>query len=104
MSTPVIAPLRQWPGAEKRHARKVDREYTGTEWQPIRTCPSDRRVLLCNAKTGWVWAGATTNALNIPTHWMPLPVAPGADPGDAPSPEVGISALHARRKGDYDGD
>lgn len=55
----------------------------GADWQPIKTAPKDRSIVLANATqvSQGQWAGryfAWGYSAN-PTHWMPLPAAPGFD-------------------------
>jgi hypothetical protein len=60
-------------------------------WQPIKTAPAGRDILLCWAGTsemrvgydngrGWLCDGVSFDA--EPTHWMPLPEPPA---GGAPA-------------------
>ncbi|MPS99503.1 MAG: DUF551 domain-containing protein [Pseudomonas sp.] len=49
-------------------------------WQPIETAPEGKSVLACNA-LGYVGRAILLNGkwehIGKPTHWMPLPAAPG---------------------------
>jgi hypothetical protein len=79
-------------------------DRTGDAWQPIATAPQDRTYVLLWVKTRW---GKLADALPLagwgqhgywycvngdeavsqvkPTHWMPLPPAPGSQ-ADTDSP------------------
>lgn len=50
-------------------------------WQPIETAPAGKSVLACNS-LGYVGRAILLNGkwehIGKPTHWMPLPAAPGA--------------------------
>ena len=75
-------------------------------WQPIETAPRGPRVLVwspdigrCVASAGWrnetpdlVQWEVVNNIVCTPTHWMPLPPTPGAEPVPAAS-EPGNEAL-----------
>jgi hypothetical protein len=54
-------------------------------WQPIETAPAGKSVLACNA-LGYVGRAILLNGkwehIGKPTHWMPLPAAPGAPAGE----------------------
>lgn len=64
-------------------------------WQPIETAPEGVMILCANMKAtlardwayvGWIAGGKICgNRMDMPTHWMPLPAAPGAPA--APSAE-----------------
>jgi hypothetical protein len=76
-------------------------------WQPIETAPKDANVLVFDAdgphigeaffdhaeSECWVWA----NGLLVvePTHWMPLPAAPGAATPTAPAASPAPDCPHA---------
>lgn len=71
-------------------------------WQPIETAPEGVMILCANMKAtlardwayvGWIAGGKICgNRMDMPTHWMPLPAAPGAPA--APSAEgVGSDAV-----------
>jgi hypothetical protein len=54
-----------------------------SDWQPIKTAPKDREILLTNGRTyvrignwAWrreVWSVDIVVAVDDPTHWLPLP-------------------------------
>lgn len=59
-----------------------------THWQPIETAPNDASILVYRS-TGeyqlvqaedndYTWQPSIPDGLDRPTHWMPLPSAPGA--------------------------
>jgi hypothetical protein len=65
-----------------------DSAEEGLGWQPIATAPKDRLILLwapgiydlSAMYSLCMWhedAGFCIDELRVPTHWMPLPQAPG---------------------------
>lgn len=58
------------------------------KWQPIETAPKGKSVLACNS-LGYVGRAILLNGkwehIGKPTHWMPLPAAPGGSPAALPT-------------------
>lgn len=78
-----------WPQILAVGSLRIIKRLAAPQWQPIETAPKDgSEILLCSKKgriANGVWMTATDRVgawlwpyIKVePTHWMPLPAAPG---------------------------